>query len=669
MDQQIQAKGSRRPLWTAAAIILLVLVAPWRVMDRDALARLAVGRHIVQTGAVPANDPFTFSRPEARWVNPEWGGDLLWYGAHELGGGEPGMVALGLGLAALGIFLTMAWAVRAGASPPVMAGMLMVTLPALAGLLHTRNYVHAYWLIPLYLLILHRGGRWLWALAPLAVLWANLHSSFVVGWVLVAAALIGRLAGGAEGAEGEERTLLRARLRQPQTLFLLAVLVAHPLLAMAGPHGAAVYGQLWDHLANADIYRQWVLEWRPPTETRGMLAQLPLHLLGIAGLLSFLPSCNRRRLGGLVRVLACLALAYSSSRFLGLLAVLAAPDVAINLQRWLGSLRPGHMLARLAPLALLLAGLGLAGAAAHEVRTSKRPPLLEQPAAPLAAATFLARRAPQNTRLFNTYNAGPYLLWLSPRTRLYIDPRNNLGAPLVKRYVEQLLVSPEQFEAEAKKTGVQLALVDLTDDRYSVLATHLHRSRAWKLVHMDGCFAIHRSADRAASRRFAREDYLVLEGTLELEYLLQHHVVAIRHDLVRLKKTAPYFAAALEGYLLLSATSGPPPLIVPPSSKLRLELERGRELLSKALPHLPPSPALMSYLATADARLGKLDACKDVLLVASRLFPTSAHVLGLKVELARLGGDKAKIRALAQRMRKLGYAGHPVWQILASSGR
>ena len=616
-----QPPQHRRALWTAMAIICLVLVAPWRVMDIDALARLAVGRHIVETGTVPDRDPFTYSRPDALWVNPEWGGDLLWYGAHELGGGEPGMVALGLGLAALGFLLTITWATRAGASPPVAVALLLLSLPALSGLLHTRNYLHAYWLVPLYILILHRGGRWLWALVPLAVLWANLHSSFVVGWVLLAAAVAGRLM---EPAEGAGQGAWRPRLRQSPMPLLLALLAAHPLLAMAGPHGASVYGQLWDHLVNADIYRQWVLEWRPPHQTRGLLPQIPLHLLGIAGLLSFLPRCNRRRLGGLIRVLACLALAYSSSRFLGLLAVMAAPDVAINLQRWLNGANPGRALTRLAPAALLLVGLGLAAAAIREARASEQPQVLQRPGAPMAAATFLARRAPPGTRLFNTYNAGPYLLWLVPRAKLYIDPRNNLGAPLVKRYVEQVLVDPRTFEAEAARTGTQLAMVDLTDDRYSVLAAHLRRSRGWRLVHMDGCFAIYRSRVRERARRLVLEEYLVVEGTLELEYLQQHHGVAINHDLERLKRTTPRFAAALEGYLLLSGTSDPPPLLTHTPAKLRKQLKRGRELLAWALPHLPPSPALMIYLATANARLGELDACRDVLLVASRLYPSSA---------------------------------------------
>ena len=662
METKTQPRGTRRSLWTAAAIICLVLVAPWRVMDLDTLARLAVGRHIVQTGTVPDRDPFTYSRPESRWVNPEWGGDLLWYGAHELGGGEPGMVALGLGLAALGVLLTMAWATRAGVSPPVMASLLLLSLPALAGLLHTRNYLHAYWLVPLYLLILHRGGRWLWALIPLAVLWANLHSSFVVGWILIAAAVAEHLAEPGEGS-------LLTRLRQGPAPLLLALLAAFPLLAMAGPHGASVYGQLWDHLINADIYRQWVLEWRPPHQTRGLLAQTPLHLLGIAGLLSFLPRCNRRRLGGLTRVLACLAMAYSSSRFLGLLAFMAAPDVAINLQRWLDSARPGRALVRYAPAVLLLAGLGLASAAIREARASQRPPVLQRPGAPMAAATFLARRAPAGTRLFNTYNAGPFLLWLVPEVKLYIDPRNNLGAGQITRYVEQVLTSPQRFEAEAVKTGAQMAMVDLTDDRYSILGAHLRRSPAWRLVHMDGCFAIYRSKARAPAPRLIREEYLVLEASLELEYLLQHHDVAIRHDLSRLKKTAPRFAAALEGYLQLRATSGPPPLIIPASARLRKKLEWGRDLLAWALPHLPPSAALMTYLATANARLGKLDACRDVLLAASRLFASSAHVLGLKIELARLGGDGKKVRQLVGRMRELGHTRHMVWQILASASR
>ena len=681
MVEQPQPDRHRRTLWTAAAVICLIMVAPWRVQDLDALARLAVGRHVVETLSVPAKDPFTFSRPEVSWINPEWGGDILWYGAHELGAGEPGMVTLALVLAALGIFLTVAWTTRAGVSPPVICALVLLSLPALAGLLHTRNYLHAYWLVPLYLLILHRG-RWLWALGPLAILWANLHSSFVVGWVLVAASLVDHFM--AQG-EGEGGLSWRARLRRPPVPVLLVVLAAHPLLAMVGPHGPGVYGQLWDHLINADVYRQWVLEWRPPHETQDLLTQAPLHLLGVLGLISFLPRCNRRRLGGLLRLLACLALAYSSGRFLGLLAFLAAPEAAINLQRWLAPRDPVSLARRLGPALLLLTGLSLAGAAIHQARTSQRPPVLERPGAPISAATFLARRVPAGTRLFNTYNAGPYLLWLVPGIKLYIDPRNNLGAEHIKQYVERVVKDPAAFEKEAARTHAQLAMVDLTDGTYSRLAEHLRRSTAWKLIHMDGVFAIYRSVERALDRRLQREEYLVLEGTLGLEYLLQHHAVAVDHDLSRLKKTAPHFAAALEAYQLMrEAMHGPPPLVLPPRPRLdprtmllyqkalkqaQKDNARAAALLAGALPHLPPSPALMIYLATANARAGKLDACKEVLLVASRLYADSPHVLGLNVELARIGGDSKKVQALAAKMKTLGHNRHVIWQILASASK
>ncbi len=681
MADQPQPDRHRRALWTAAAVICLVLVAPWRVQDLDALARLAVGRHVVETMSVPSTDPFTYSRPAARWINPEWGGDILWYGAHEIGGGEPGMVTVSLLLAGLGILLTMAWTTRAGVSPPVICALVLVSLPALAGLLHARNYLHAYWLVPLYLLMLHRG-RWLWVLGPLAILWANLHSSFVVGWVLVASAVADHLMNQGDGEGGLD---WRARLRRPPVPLLLIILAAHPLLAMVGPHGAGVYGQLWDHLINADIYRQWVLEWRPPHETRDLLTQAPLHLLGMLGLISFLPRCNRRRVGGLLRLLACLALAYSSGRFLGLLAFIAAPDVAINIQRWLAGRDAAGLARRFAPAALLLAGLGLAGAAIHQVRTSQRPQVLERPGAPVSAATFLARRVPAGTRLFNTYNAGPYLLWLVPGIKLYIDPRNNLGAEHIKQYVERLLVDPAAFRAEAARTHTQLAMVDLTDGTYSNLAMHLRRSKSWKLIQMDGQIAIYRNVERALDRRLQREEYLVLEGTLDLEYLLQRHNVVVAHDLARAKKTAPRLAAVIEAYQLLRGPLyGPPPLVLPSRPRLtprtlplykkalkqaQKDSARAATLLAGALPRLAPSAALMTYLATAHARAGNLQGCKEVLLALPKVYKDSPHVLGLKVELARLGGDARKVQALAAQMKALGHNRHVIWQILTSVGK
>ena len=131
----------------AAALAALWIAAPRQIVDLDALARLSVGRLVARTGEVPSTDPFTFSRPEVRWSNPEWGGDLLWYAAHRLDGFR-GMVALKLFLAGLGWGLALLVALRGGARPALVLALLLIVIPAAGPRLHVRNEVHALWLIP-----------------------------------------------------------------------------------------------------------------------------------------------------------------------------------------------------------------------------------------------------------------------------------------------------------------------------------------------------------------------------------------------------------------------------------------------------------------------------------------------------------------------------------------
>lgn len=447
----------------------VVAVSPWKMIDPDALMRLAVGRLLVQQGGVPDTDPFTFTTPGAPWCNPEWLGDLVWYGAFS-GGGEPGLQVLKLLLLCGAFVLTLRLARRRGASSALAAGLLLLLLPGMAWRFTLRNHLHALWLIPLYGLVLHsarRHPRRLLLLLPLGVLWANLHGSFPLGWVILAAGALEAL------ARGHRRLALA----------VLGVLCAHPLLAAVSPHGFGNYQQVLDHAWHAADYRALIIEWRSPVQAPSGIMPLPLHLLAVLGLLSLVPRCNRQRssAGTSCLLLAALVLGYSSQRFIPLAGVLAAPGVAANLTRWLASTSAG--LQRRAGTGFLALALALLLAAAFFLRTDRRPPVLQRPGSPAALARFLAREAPPGARLFNNFDSGQWLLWLAaPQVKLYIDPRNNQGAGALKRYVAQVLPTPEEFAREVRRHHITLAEVDTSDPRMSALAAHLSSSKQWSRV-------------------------------------------------------------------------------------------------------------------------------------------------------------------------------------------
>jgi hypothetical protein len=93
-------------------------------------------------------------------------------------------------------------------------------------------------------------GRFLWMLLPLALLWANCHGGFVLGWVVVLAYCAGTV---------------RLRSRSPATADGLRLwLVAAGVIAVSGlnPNGFAVVSTLLRYRQSSMTAN--LIEWSPP---------------------------------------------------------------------------------------------------------------------------------------------------------------------------------------------------------------------------------------------------------------------------------------------------------------------------------------------------------------------------------------------------------------------
>ncbi|MBI5477286.1 MAG: hypothetical protein HY906_00435 [Deltaproteobacteria bacterium] len=484
----------------AAALLLAaatVLVSPWRMVDPDGLSHLAVGRLIVETGAVPRTDPFTFAAPGRSWSNPEWLGDVAWYAAWRAGGAH-GVVALRLALVALGFLLALRLGRRQGAATLPTLALLLAALPAGLARFTERNHVHALWLIPACGLVLAALGapgdsaatpgpravrRRLAALGLLMVLWANLHGSFPLAWLLLVAALAQAVTDG--------------DLRRPGVRGVVVLLALAPLLGMVSPHLWRNYGQVFDHVAGASVYRAVIIEWQPPLAAPAPLMHLPLHLLAAAGVASFLPRCNRRAAGAAVLLLAGLVLAYTAQRFVPEMAVLVVPPVAANVTR--AAAASSATFRRALAAVLLCVALPLVAFAAWGARRAGPVSVLARPESPLAAARYLAGEPP-GSRVVAPFDAGPWLLWVGAgRFSLYVDPRNSLGAAHLRGFLREILPDPRRFETEARRLGVTHVLVDRRDPRMAALAAYLASAPApgWRRVFADARYVLYARAAAA----------------------------------------------------------------------------------------------------------------------------------------------------------------------------
>lgn len=482
----------------------VALVTPHVLTDPDALTNLAVGRLIHQGGPIVGSDPFTFSTPERTWYNPEWLGARLWFELFRLGG--EGALQGGKLLLLLSAWLLLyTLCLRRGATPWLALALLLLFLPGTAWRFTLRNHLHALWLIPLYGLILQRVRAaptalarrgWLFSLLPLAILWANLHASFVVGWVLLAAALLDAWRAG-------ERSAARG---------LFWLLCLHPLVALVSPNGVGNYTQLLEHLHLLSLLRAEIQEWAGPADTLTATARIPLLILISVGPLSLVPRYNRATPGALLVLLAAVGLAALAQRFIPLAIFLAAPLVAANLARIMARL-PARSSRLATGLTLAVALLGVF-ALVRGARATPLQPLLQRQGTAAPMARFLAAHAPAGTRLFNSYDSGPFLHWLAhpAGVSIYIDPRNHQGPVLLRRYLSELLVSPAALELEVTGHTITMAQVELYLDRARPLAAHLGRDPRWALIYFDGNHALY-ARRLPLNQRLIREHCLLGYGS------------------------------------------------------------------------------------------------------------------------------------------------------------
>ena len=90
-----------------SAFVLMVAAGPALLNDPDTYWHVALGRRIVENGAVPSVDPFSHTMPGSEWHAHEWAAGVLLAGARAMAGWS-GVVALTAAASGLSIGI-LAW--------------------------------------------------------------------------------------------------------------------------------------------------------------------------------------------------------------------------------------------------------------------------------------------------------------------------------------------------------------------------------------------------------------------------------------------------------------------------------------------------------------------------------------------------------------------------------
>jgi hypothetical protein len=468
-------------LWLSLALLFLLPIAFFlSIPPHDYWFYVRIGKEILQTGAIPTVDTFSYTYPGRPIFYQPWLSAVIFWLAHSTGGATLTFLLRGICIAsAYGLIWTL---MRAAGTGTKLATLLLILL----GLSSSMNWsmrpqMFAYPLFAIILWVLWHwqpptrpppnptirsrheiknsivgfgggarpqsgqgGGGWRGWLLPLAsLLWANLHGSFILGFVLMGSALF-------FGA-GDRRKL---------ALWLGISLLA----TFINPRGVFVWGFVSEMLTSPSD-QLFATEWRPPVNAGWQMN------IFFGWLLLFIPlaAISPRRLSVLewVWFLGFGWLALSGLRyviwFMFIMAVLSGPLLTELVKPFTRESVPeqskaifnfvlGGILV-LSPL-MMLPGL-------RESWWADSPPAYHEATTPIPATEWLAAHPNLPGPLFAEYTFASYLTFALPSRLLWIDNRFNAYPPVHWEKYQSLSSGGPQWAELLDKDKVNLLMLSI----------------------------------------------------------------------------------------------------------------------------------------------------------------------------------------------------------------
>ncbi|RTL55426.1 MAG: hypothetical protein EKK40_01425 [Bradyrhizobiaceae bacterium] len=469
------------PAGVGLGIYGLLMPAGARLLnDPDTYWQVRIGQSIIETGALPHADGFSFTMTGQPWISTQWLAQAIYaivYGAF----GWAGLVVLTSASIALTFVLLARFLER---RLPVAPALMLLLCGFAIGAPHFLARPHTLampvmvaWVAGLVAAAERRAAPSPWLL-PLMALWTNLHGSFVLGLALVAPVAFDAL----WNAQAEKRP----RLALLWFGFLLAAVAASCLT----PYG-------WESLLAAKKILSLgqalslIGEWRPVDLSKWEGVSLFLF----AGLGGVLLTGFTLTLPRVLLFVGLLYMALSHSRNVDVFALLSPIVLAAPLAMRLG-VRTGVMSTTdenpQASLRWSAAAILLACVLTFTIVPMRR---YSPPAATSPSAAIAALKERKVSRVFNDYDYGGYLIWSGLPT--FIDGRTELfGEDFMVRYDDAAsLKNPQALFDLLKAYNIEATLLHRT----TPAARLLDRTDGWTRIYADDSVVVHMRTDASAN--------------------------------------------------------------------------------------------------------------------------------------------------------------------------
>ena len=456
------------------------------VMDPDFWWHLKTGQILFDTRHIPFTDIFSSMRYGSEWVAHEWLSEAFMYSVYRSLGFGGLILAFSL-LITAACWISFKRMQRRAEHPYVPGFILMLGALTAAPSWGVRPQVFTFVLASIFIATLmdyirDEKVRSLWKLAPLMLLWVNLHAGFALGLVLIGLTAFGLLLEDFVSQEWTYASMWR-RIRP-----LCVIGIVCTIAVSCNPNGPRMFLYPLETL-RSEAMMKYIDEWLSPNFHKLMFFPLGLFFLALLGSLAL--SKKRVRLAELLLLLVTAWASLRSARNVPFFVLIAMPVLAEHVwaalnsssrMKWLTAPEKLESSKRKMVLNfLLLIGMPLllAGFRLHQS-------VVEQPSKdakmfPIAATEFIsAQRPPQP--IFNEYHWGGYLIWkLSPDYRVMIDGRADVyGDSFLDEFMSTRAGEPN-WRTSLDKYGVRTAVI-MPD---APLASLLREDERWQNVFED----------------------------------------------------------------------------------------------------------------------------------------------------------------------------------------
>lgn len=423
-------------LMPASILILVLSITTFKISgDDDIFWHLEIGKFVTENKVIPSTDVFGFYTKGQEWIPFEWGFDVLAYNIYKF----TGYAGLSVFRSIIFIFIFYLFiriSEKLKYNSFIVYFILLLMILALFERFLIKPQIISYLFTALtlyifldYRYIKRKNNRLIYWLPIIFLLWANMHMGVLSGMVLFTFFIISEIAAFLKPTIFNTAT---SPITKKDLQRIIIIYLASIAVLLINPHGIYTYTYVYSHL-NMKMMED-VFEWRSPFNKlfAGTMYIYIYYTYIASTIISMIYFIRKRNIFSGLTLLIFLLLSFRSARFTIDFMLISSIFIIIALDGLLihpakksffrnRALKPILIVIMFA-VVILLSGSNIYKYLNYDRETGFG---VDKKNYPAGAVKFLKENniVQPDSKPFNTYGCGGYLIWEIPGAMNFIDSR------------------------------------------------------------------------------------------------------------------------------------------------------------------------------------------------------------------------------------------------------